>query len=57
MKKSKIITAIGNHLAREEEPIILNIFYLKETRLSFGIYVKIAEPLVMSFGKIRRSLR
>ena len=32
MKKSKIITAIGNHLA-EEEPITLNIFYLKRNQI------------------------
>ena len=56
MKKSKIITAIGNHLARRRTNHIKHILFKKKPDYLGMIYMKIAEPLVYAVGKIRRYL-
>ena len=56
MKKSKIITAIGNHLAKRRTNHIKHILFKKKPDYLGMIYMKIAEPLVYVFGKIRRYL-
>jgi len=56
MKKSKIITAIGNHLARRRTNHIKHILFKKKPDYLGMIYMKIAEPLVYAVGKIRRHL-
>ena len=56
MKKSKIITAIGNHLARRRTNHIKHILFKKKPDYLGMIYMKIAEPLVYVVGKIRRYL-
>ena len=55
MKKSKIITSIGNHLARRRTNHIKHILFKKKPDYLGMIYMKIAEPLVCVVGKIRRS--
>jgi len=56
MKKSKIITSIGNHLARRRTNHIKHILFKKKPDYLGMIYMKIAEPLVYVVGKIRRCL-
>ena len=56
MKKSKIITAIGNHLATRRTNHIKHILFKKKPDYLGMIYMKIAEPLVYVVGKIRRHL-
>ena len=56
MKKSKIITAIGNHLATRRTNHIKHILFKKKPDYLGMIYMKIAEPLVYAVGKIRRYL-
>ena len=56
MKKSKIITAIGNHLATRRTNHIKHILFKKKPDYLGMIYMKIAEPLVYVVGKIRRCL-
>lgn len=55
MKKSKIITAIGNHLARRRTNHIKHILFNKKPDYLGMIYMKIAEPLVYIAGKIKRN--
>jgi len=56
MKRSKIITAIGNHLAKRRTNHIKHILFKKKPDYLGMIYMKIAEPLVYVVGKIRRHL-
>lgn len=55
MKKSKIMTAIGNHLARRRTNHIKHILFNKKPDYLGMIYMKIAEPLVYVVGKIKRN--
>ena len=55
MKKSKIMTAIGNHLAKRRTNHIKHILFNKKPDYLGMIYMKIAEPLVYVVGKIKRN--